>query len=99
MGPGASDKGTVMYKRIYTNNLINLRLALWGLALLVILAAMTILTAGRVAADTPPVVSAPGGTTVVAEGPEGTPATNPKIAAFLSGATVSHHPPADRPVP
>jgi hypothetical protein len=36
---------------------------------------------------TPPVVTPPGDISVDAEGPAGTPATNPDLAAFLSGAT------------
>ena len=52
--------------------------------------AISLFTTSRVFAETPPVVTPPTDISVVAANDDGTPATNPAIAAFLLGATAVH---------
>ena len=61
-----------------------------ALSIVMAVLAISLFTTSRVLAETPPVVTPPADIIVDAESPDGTPATNPAVAAFLLAATAVH---------
>ena len=79
-----------MSSNIHPMGAMNYRGLAIVLSIVMAVLAISLFTTSRVLAETPPVVVPPESISVVAESLDGTPATDPAIAAFLQGATAVH---------